>query len=386
MNPERFLKNPKITFDKLQQALQFASQRIEYYLDEYGTLFPSAASKDNFYVKHENNQCWTEGFYTGMIILSYEYGSTSKLKDKIIEHVASFKKRLAEKAVLDHHDIGFLYSLSCVAAYKVLGDEEAKLIALKAADWLLTRYCPKGKFIQAWGNMEDKSNYRLIIDCYMNIPLLFWAYEVTGDEKYKEVAYSHALTALDVVIRDDSSTHHTYFFNKETYTPLKGVTAQGYSDESAWARGQAWGIYGFPLVYSYTKDIRFMEAFYKVTNYFINRLPDDQIPYWDLIFTDGDNQPKDSSSASIAVCGILEAIPYIEDKTISTIYQGAADGMMRSLISNYVPQTLEESDGLLYHAVYSLRHDNGVDECNIWGDYFYMEALTRMTKQWNKYW
>ena len=137
---------------------------------------------------------------------------------------------------------------------------EAKNSAIKAADCLLERWKPKGEFIQAWGNIHDNAMYRLIIDCMLNLPLLYWATDVTGDAKYREIATKHAKTCRSVIIRPDGTTYHTYYFDPETGAPLRGVTHQGFSDDSCWARGQAWGIYGFALSYAYTKNDVFIEV------------------------------------------------------------------------------------------------------------------------------
>ena len=208
--------------------------------------------------------------------------------------------------------MGFVFIPSCVAAYKLEGNEQAKEAAIKAAEHLCTRYHDKGKFIQAWGNVNDPNAYRLIVDCLLNIPLLYWAAEVTGDKRFDEIAYQHFKTTIEVCCREDASTFHTYYFDVETGLPKKGVTAQGASDDSAWARGQTWGIYGPMLTYIYKKDEKALQTFKATTNYFLNHLPEDYIAYWDLQYTDGDGEPKDSSAAAIALCGILEGIKHMD--------------------------------------------------------------------------
>jgi len=169
--------------------------------------------------------------------------------------------------------------------------------------------------------------------------------------------------------------------------PLKGVTRQGYNDTSAWARGQAWGIYGIPLNYKYTKDEHAFNLYKGMTNYFLNRLPEDLVCYWDLIFKDGDDQSRDSSAAAIAVCGMHEMSKYIseadEDKET---YKYAMHAILRSLIEKYTFEKSPEADALLLHGVYSWHSGKGVDEGNIWGDYFYLEALIRFYNDWNLYW
>ena len=221
----------------------------------------------------------------------------------------------------------------------------------------------------------------------LNIPLLYWASSVSGDPHYAEIAQKHFETSCKYVIRDDASAFHTFYMNPETGGPDHGATRQGYTDDSAWARGQAWGIYGIPLNVRYTHQVEYAELYRGMLHYFLNRLPQDNVCYWDLIFTDKDNQPRDSSAAAIAVCGILEMDRHVPaDFADKETYLGAASNMLRSLIKNYTSETIAPGAPILYHGVYSWHSGKGVDEGNIWGDYFYMEALLRYMKDWNPYW
>ena len=246
-------------------------------------------------------------------------------------------ERIVNHVEVDHHDMGFLYSPSCVAAYKLTGSEEGKEAAIKAADQLISRFQPVGEFIQAWGTMGAKDNYRFIIDCLLNLPLLYWATEETGDEKYRDIAEKHIHTALANVIREDDSTWHTFFMNPETGEPDHGATCQGYKDGSAWARGQAWGVYGTAVGYRYTGRNEYIEYFKRVTKYFLEHLPSDLCPYWDLTFGEGDEEPRDSSSAVIAACGMLEMSKYMEKEDAAyytSIAKKLIKAMIRSLCSN----------------------------------------------------
>jgi unsaturated chondroitin disaccharide hydrolase len=287
--------------------------------------------------------------------------------------------------------MGFLYSLSCVAGYKLTGSIQAKEAAMKAADQLISRYQPLGEFIQAWGRTDDSKEYRLIIDCLLNLPLLYWASEVTGDEKYKTIAEKHIHTAVKNVIREDYSTWHTFYFDPETGAPHHGATCQGYRDGSAWTRGQAWGIYGLALAYQYTGHEEYINIFKNITQYYLQHLPEDLIPYWDLEFGEGSSEPRDTSSAAIVACGMLEMSKYLSDED-AFYYTGLAKKILKSLYDNFRVTDRKESNGLILHGTYSNHspyntcHHYGVDECLTWGDYFYMEALTRLIKQWKPYW
>ncbi len=379
-----------ITKEECLDALAWASKQIINQLPQFTTAFPKPYSEEGFYKPIENVD-WTAGFWTGEIWLAYEYCKDQQLRVAGEKQAESFYHRIINKIEVDHHDMGFLYSPSCVAAYQLTGNEVAREAALLAADQLLTRYQPKGEFIQAWGSMEEEGNYRLIIDCLLNVPLLYWATEQTGNPKYREIGLKHTYTALKNVVREDASTWHTFFFNRETGLPDHGATCQGYRDGSAWARGQAWGVYGLALAYAYTKEPHYIQLFRRVVQYYIDHLPEDLVPYWDLCFNDGDDQPRDSSSASIVSCGLLEMAKFLEEEE-AAYYTEWAQKMMYSLVHNYAIKDAKESNGLVAHSTYSNRspyntcNHYGVDECNIWGDYFYMEALTRLTKDWEKYW
>ena len=359
--------------------------KIDKLWDDVHGNFASHASEGGKYTEEDNlsSAGWNTGFWTGMLWLAYEATGDEKYKERALAHIPSFYQRIDEKLGVNHHDMGFLYVPSCVAAYKLTGNELAKQAAIKAADHLLTRYIENGGYIQAWGNVGAQP--RLIIDCMNNIPLLYWAAEETGDKNYYDKAYNHACVTINNIVRSDASTHHTFFFNEDG-TPDKGVTAQGASNDSCWARGQAWIISGLPLSYRYTKNDDMPELFEKVTNYYLNRLPSDFVPYWDLDYQDGSGEFRDSSSAAIAVCGILEMLPHIKDEELRRIYEGAVDKIMYSLYENYSTKDTPDSNGLLLHAVYSIPHNIGVDECNIWGCYYYMEALLRMYKGSKAYW
>lgn len=385
-----FKDKKEITAQEIDDALQFASMQVLHYLPDFTYQFQNAYSENGFYRPIENNY-WTTGFWTGEIWLAYEFTKSEALKKAGEIQVESFLERIDEKIEVDHHDMGFLYSPSCVAAYKLIGSEKGREAAIKAADQLITRYHPVGEFIQAWGSMDAPENYRLIIDCLLNLPLLYWASEETGDSKYRDIAEKHIHTAIKNVIREDYSTWHTFFFNMETGEPDHGATCQGYRDGSAWARGQAWGVYGCALAYKYTKKKEYIEIFKKVADYYMAHLPQDLIPYWDLEFGEGSSEPRDSSSASIVCCGMLEMAKYMEAEEAS-YYISLAKKMMKSIVDNYAVKDHEQSNGLVLHSTYSNHSPYntcnyaGVDECNSWGDYFCMEALTRLQKKWNLYW
>lgn len=379
-----FMATPAITREELKQALDACIAQIDMNMDYFKDKFPYSATKDNQYPIIENIE-WTDGFWTGLLWLAYEYTQDTKYQELALRNVDSFLHRVKHRIALDHHDLGFLYSLSCVSAYKLTGSKQAREAALLAADKLCERWQEKGRFLQAWGPLHSPEHYRFIIDCLLNIPLLYWAGEETKNDRYTNIARAHFETSCAYVVRDDASAYHTFYMNPETGGPDHGATRQGYCDDSAWARGQAWGIYGIPLNIRYTHNLDGVPMWQAMTNYFLNRLPADNVCYWDLIFTEKDKQPRDSSAAAIAVCGMLEAEKFLKGD-IAQVYHKAGDEILRSLMQNYTAAQPTSGAPILYHGVYSWHSGKGVDEGNIWGDYFYMEALLRKWKPWDPYW
>lgn len=372
-----------------QQAIRHVLTKVDQNIERLGDRFPSASTQHSRYQAVTAEEVdWTEGFWTGMLWLAYEVTGDEKYKSIAERHVASFKVRIEQRHKTNTHDLGFLYSLSCVSAYKLTGNLEAKEAALQAADVLMERYHDKAQIIQAWGDLNNPEEQgRMIIDCNLNLPLLYWASEETGNKAYYQVARNHIHQAANYIVREDASTFHTFYMDVHTGKPVQGKTHQGYSDDSCWSRGQAWGIYGFALNYVYTRDAGLLELSKRLTHYFLNRLPEDDVCYWDLLFTEGEAQERDSSAAAIAICGLLELIKYlpVTDEE-GVVYKQAALAMLQSLERNYTTGPSEEQHGVLLHAVYNKPRGMGIDESCLWGDYYYFEALVRVSRAWNLYW
>lgn len=374
---------------KVRSALSNALIKVDKMMLTFtGNNFPAHNSTNNVYPAVQNTSGWNQGFWTGMLWHAYEVSGKTKYLTAAMDQIPSYTNRIEKKLGVNTHDMGFVYTPSCVAAYKITGSEEARVAALAAADQLLSRYHEKGQFIQAWGNLGAADNYRLIVDCLMNIPLLYWASEETGDMKYYNAAVNHFNTTITYAYRWDGSTYHTYFFDPATGLPVRGATHQGVSDDSTWARGQAWAMYGPVLTYAYTKDENALAAFKAAASYFLDYLPSDYVPYWDLSYGDGDYEPKDSSAAAIAACALLAGIKYMDESDpLRAKFENAAKRIMNSLIDHYTTRDAKDANGLLLHATYNHNSNMGIDEMNIWGDYFYMEALHRMLDpEWEMYW
>jgi len=382
-------KRPNVDTDYFKESVEFALERIEQNAEEFATSFPSAATVNDQY-EHVDNDNWITGFWPGLLWLGWEASGDSQYRTIATDFLDSFEQRLTRREDVLTHDLGFLYSLTAVAAYRQSGNERARSMALEAAEILADRQLQPAGVIQAWGDPDqpDKEPWlagRIIIDTMMNLPLLFWASEETGDDKYAKIATKHAERTAETIVRDDGSTFHTYLFDLETGEPLKGETHQGHADDSCWARGQTWTIYGFALAARYTNDERFTEISRRAANYYLAHLPSDGIPCWDLDFTDDDVQ-RDTSAAGTAACGFAELarqLPLADER--KQAYENAALRTLYTLSEEYTTAG-RDADGIIDEGVYNMNSDNGIGESMIWGDYFYMEGLLRATESWRSYW
>lgn len=376
-----------LTQDFVRQELAFCKEKAHALIPRFSDCFPGANTEGLVYPAERENVEWTTSFFSGILWLLYEHTGESGYLDTLERHLESFYERVEKPGYVDMHDLGFLYDLSCYPAALLQNNERALACFLKAADYLKARYFPQAGIIQAWGDLNDPNNRgRMIIDCLLNLPLLYQAARITGDRTYHDMAYRHARQAQRYLVRPDDSTYHTFYMDVETGAPRFGRTAQGYSDSSCWARGQAWGVYGFALSYHHTGDRSFLDTACRLLDYYLAHLPEDGVCYWDLCFTQGE-QPRDSSAAAITCCGILELLRHLPlTHPRREVYENALNRTMTSLARSYTTRDMPQADGLLLHGVYSIPHNRGVDECMIWGDYYYVEALFRLLYGGRTYW
>ena len=380
----------------VESALAGALSTVRRNIAEFGDLYPDDTTRDDRYplrpaagpFPEGGNRGWTTSFWPGMQWLAWERTGDTAFRDAALRHSADFARRVREGEDLETHDLGFLYTLASVAPWRLLGDEQARDAALLAADHLMTRLLEPAGIIQAWGDLSDPAQRgRTIIDSLMNMPLLTWAHEQTGEERFADAVRRHTTQLREHILREDDSTFHTFYWDPETGEPLRGATEQGAFDHSCWARGQAWGVYGFALNFRATGDATLLEAAWRCADYFVAHLPSDGVPYWDLVYTDGSDAPRDSSAAAIAACGFFELARVDGDPERAARAQALGEKLVADLVAGYTPERPEDADALLLHSVYDLPKDVGVDEGTLWGDYFYLEALIRLADpEWVAYW
>jgi unsaturated chondroitin disaccharide hydrolase len=262
---------------KLDDALARVTRKLDRNIVAFGDKFPGEACENGIWPRSENVE-WTTSFWPGQLWLAWEMSGNPAYREAAERYLPSFARRIEERIDTATHDLGFLYTLSCVSAWRLTGNEAARQSALLAAETLMERYNPTARIIQAWGSERPGTagadDHRLQYE--FTAALL--GQRADRDPRYAQAATAHAQQAARYIVREDASTYHTYYIDVNTGEPRFGNTHQGYSDTSCWSRGQAWGIYGFLLSYRYTGDKNMVELSRSLAHYFLNRLPEDDVP------------------------------------------------------------------------------------------------------------
>lgn len=367
-----------------KENLDWICEKMRDRLEKYDGLFPSETGHNGFYKLGQSDD-WTEGYFVGNIWLCYEHTNDKFFYDAGLRYADAMCERIDKMFKLNHHDLGFLFGLSLVPAYEFSKEKKYLDYIVTICDHFISRYHEKGQFIQSWGLIGDLNEYRAIIDSLNNMPFLYRATELTGDKKYAEIATLHYNTSVSNHLRANGTTYHTFFFNPEDGSPLRGQTAQGHRDESTWARGQAWGISGIPMNYAHNK-IDYSDKFYALLKVFNENVPSDGVVYWDFDFTDENPSSKDSSSNVIAACGCLEMLRHETDSAKIELLEYTILKLVVSINDKYIVKG-NESDVFVDLGVQNMNNNQGIDEGSLWGDYYYTEALTRILKpDWKSYW
>ncbi len=323
-----------------------------------------------------NYKDWCSGFWPG--ILWYSYEATGKVEFKLAAE--KFDKELIPLSLnkASDHDLGFQFFCSFGNGYRLTKDEHYKKVLLATADTLATLYHPKVGTILSWPGAY-KPNHNTIIDNMINLELLFWAAKNGGSKRLKDIAVSHALKTMKNHFREDYSAYHVVIYDKDTGKKIKGITHQGYSDSSMWARGQAWAIYGFTMCYRETGNKKFLKFAQKVSEVYLNNLPAGLIPYWDFNDLAIPNAPYDASAAAITASALLELSTMVKDKLQAQKYRLKAEEMLIRLSSADF-QSRDRNSAFLLHSTGHKPNNSEIDTSIIYADYYYLEALLRLKK------
>lgn len=338
---------------------------------------------------------WTNGFYPGILWMLYVHTGDLAWKVKAEKVTRALE---VQKDQIYHHDIGFIIMSSFGKAYEYSPSEYYRNIIIHSAESQLTRFSEITGTTRSWDKWTSRggtytTEYPVIIDNLMNLDLLFKAYELTGNDKFLKPALSHADKTMANHIREDGSAYHLVAYDPETGEVDARKTSQGFSDSSAWSRGQAWAIYGFTMCYRFTRNPDYLATAMKAADFFINHknLPEDFIPYWDFNigeFSDYewaydparfDEEPRDASAAAATASALLELKDYVDDPVKSREYRDAAVKMLKSLAApEYMAEKGQNNYFLLKHSVASVPHDSSIDKPEAYADYYFLEALLKL--------
>jgi unsaturated chondroitin disaccharide hydrolase len=357
--------------------LRRTSQRI-------GDSFPHVSKNGRY--ESAAPDWWTSGFWPGILWLAYQ----DTREDSFLLLAESCERQLDTTFIKDidnlHHDVGFMWILSSLARFKLLRADDSRRRALLAANMLGGRFNLRGDFIRAWNQETPKPNRAgwAIIDCLMNLPLLFWASEICEDPRFKFIAIAHADTALEHFVRADGSTRHIVSFDPHTGDYIEDFGGQGYARGSAWSRGASWAIYGFALCYRYTREERYLEASLRVADFFTANLNEYFLPCWDFRAPPESRGLLDSSAGACAASGLLELARHTTGERSRSLRQ-AATKLVQALDKHCGAWDRDE-EGLLLHATGHKAAESNVDVPIIYGDYFFVEALSKLRGQTQTFW
>lgn len=328
-----------------------------------------------------DRDAWTTGFWPGIHWLLYE-----DTKDAFFREIAEECERKLDQAIDDFfgltHDIGFSWQLTAMRNYALTGNLESRKRAIIIASHLAGRFNIKGNFIRAW-NTNDVNGANpqglSIIDCTMNLPILFFAAKECECPRFEHIAKAHADTVVREFIREDGSVNHMVEFNPNTGERICVHGGQGDNPASAWSRGTSWALHGMAELYSLTGDPRYLEASRKVADFFISQLPQDKVPHWDFRVERDESTARDTSAAACAACGLLELAKHLPAELGET-YQNAAKAILKSLYKGYSVIDDPSQQGILRGGTFNHPQGLGIDISLIYGDYYFTEAIARLRR------
>jgi unsaturated chondroitin disaccharide hydrolase len=357
------------------ETLEFAEKQVAQLVEKHPDFFPIYTVNGKWQHEGELWTDWTGGFLAGMMWQFHR-----RTEDPAWLQRAEHYSKLLEHRQVDRnvHDLGFIFLNTYLPWYELTGDESLHAVLIQAAQTLSKRFIETGQYLCSFIGLDS-----LFIDIMMNVPLIIYGAKETGDEKLMKIGLAHCRTTRDRLVRPDGSTAHEGLFDLATGEFRGQSTHQGLSADSAWARGLAWSLYGFSKVYALTGADEFLEVSERNAEYWITHLPEDKVPYWDF---DADlTQPlpwgpqKDSSAGAIAASGLLDLARQTKSPEKAVVYRTTALAMIEALLdSEYLAIDDPGWEGIVKHGVYHTKKNLGVDESVMWGEFFFVEALTKL--------
>ena len=364
--------------DVITKSFDIADQHLSNAIEQYQDLskFPRSANPDgSLHARGAKN--WTSGFFPGSLWYLYEYSKDDKFKEAAIRWTEAVSENQYNTGT---HDVGFIINCSYGNGKRLTGNEAYGPVMIQTAKSLMTRYNENVGCTKSW-DWSEEWQFPVIIDNMMNMELLFEASKLSGDESFKEGAINHAKTTMEHHFRPDNSSYHVVDYDPENGEVLEKVTHQGINAESAWSRGQAWGLYGYAICFRETRDKVFLDQANRIAEFIMNhpRTPEDLIPYWDYDAPGIPNEPRDASAAAIMASALLELSTYSQENAEN--YFNYAERLLMSLASEeYLAAPGTNNNFLLKRCTGHKTADSEVDGPLIYGDYYFLEALLRYQK------
>ncbi|MFP5439327.1 MAG: glycoside hydrolase [Bacteroidia bacterium] len=371
----------KTLLTKIDSALKASAAQYTYLSTKVAPgTYPKTWYEDKQQLETSGSGWWCSGFYPGTLLYLDEAVGATVLKQEALDFLTDLKK---EQFNTSTHDLGFMMYCSFGNAEKFSPSKEYETILMQSANSLSTRYNPVVKCIKSWDsepwNQASADEMPVIIDNMMNLELLFWASRYSGDAKYRDTAINHANTTIKNHFRGDYSSYHEVVYNIHTGEATKHITIQGAADDSSWARGQAWGLYGYTVMYRETKDVKYLEQAKHIARYILTHpsMPKDLVPFWDYQAPGVPNALRDTSAAAITASALIELSGYV-GKSDAKHYIKAVSTMLTSLLSPEYFATPQTNGGfLLKHGVGNMPNKSEIDTPLTYGDYYLVEALMR---------
>lgn len=334
-------------------------------------------SLNTWHCRKVSEKEWCSGFWPGVLWYDYEYTQNPKIREEAEKFTASLEY-LSQRPPYDH-DLGFLMFCSYGNGYRLTLNSHYKNVIINTANAYIDLYKPAVGALLSWPrHMEDYGGHNVIMDNMINLEMLFWAAKNGGNPELYDVAVAHADKTMRYHFRPDYTSYHVAVYDTITGDFIRGCTHQGYDDNSMWARGQAWAIYGYTVMYRETQDIKYLDFVQKVTDVYLKNLPEDYVPYWDFNDPAIPDAPRDASAACVVASALLELSGYVSNRK-NREYREAAVKMLESL-STSTYQCRNSKPAFLLHSTGHKPAGTEIDASIIYADYYYIEALNRLKK------
>jgi len=361
------------TLAQLNRALDFAQGQVRTLVERYPGYYPMYTVEGKWNREGELWTHWCDGFLPGMMWLFHE-----RTSDRWWRQQAEAYSRPLEPRKLDRdvHDLGFIFMSTYYRWYQLDRDPALNDVLIQAGRTMGLRFNEKGRFLRSFVAPES-----LFIDIMMNVGIIFYAAEQTGDAALRQLAVEHCLTTRRTLVRGDGSTSHEGIFDLETGEFLRQTTHQGYRGDSCWSRGLTWALYGFGTAYGYTGDLRFLEAAELCADFYIEHTPEGGVPPWDYDAPEASRRQWDSSAAAIAASGLWSLAAIASSRSRRSHYRETALQILRTLTTDaFLGSGQPGWEGVLRHGVYHINKGLGVDESVMWGEHFFVEALVKAVR------